>query len=610
MPSPHRPSHIALPRTGIRSVPVYLILLSISAVLIVLSFPPFGFAWLAYIALWPAGLLAARAASAKQLAWTSFVIFWAVWLFLISWLIPVTGGGYVVLAALMASYWSLALVITHALHKRFRTAMILLLPVVWVASEYVRGRLFAGGFSWFMFGHTQASYIPGQAAGRIIQTADLFGELGVSLIVVMTSGLLVDLMIHPLFTPIGQNKYRMHRTIRGSLILWLLVMSTSWFYGGYRIGQWEQATQPGPQIAVIQTNVPQDNKNHSTPTQDAENWRRMIELTRLAASTSPTPDLIVWPETMVPKAINPKALAFYREMGGGSEIYHELIRKTVQSIGTHLMVGSHAYEGFVEEPFPDGSPGYIPSPRYNSAFLYYADGEQSLDRYDKIHRVPFGEFIPWVGAIPPIKNLFLKWFTPYDRDYSLAQGTALTVFDIPFQPQPDPQQPQDNSTPSLSAAKTRGSPTPPSINIVRVVTPICYEDAVGRVVRRLVYQPDGQKRADLLVNLTNSAWYPNYVQQPQHFQIATLRCIENRIPMARSVNGGISGFIDSLGRVGTLVEVGGQHQWVDGFATAQPRLDSRLTLYGTLGDLPVACLATLTALLLVWGKIVPRKIRD
>ncbi|MEZ6190865.1 MAG: nitrilase-related carbon-nitrogen hydrolase [Phycisphaerales bacterium] len=89
-----------------------------------------------------------------------------------------------------------------------------------------------------------------------------------------------------------------------------------------------------------------------------------------------------------------------------------------------------------------------------------------------------------------------------------------------------------------------------------MVTPICYEDAVTRAVRPAGLPSNGTKRADLIVNLTNSAWYPGHKQQPQHLQIASLRCIENRVPMARSVNGGISGFIDSLGRITSVVEVG------------------------------------------------------
>jgi apolipoprotein N-acyltransferase len=596
MSSPQRTTHVALPRIGVRSIPAHLILVTASVVMLAFSFAPYGLSWLAYIALWPAGLLAARADSAARLTWTSFLVFWIGWLIMLAWVAPVTQGGYVVLCALMAAYWALALAAANLLHKRYRTAMVVLLPLAWVTSEYIRGRFLAGGLSWFTLGHTQASFLPDQSAGRIIQVADLFGELGVSLVVVMTSGLLVDLMTHPIMCPIGHNKHRLHRTIRGALILWLLVFAGSWFYGGYRIGQWEQAALPGPRIAVIQTNVPQDNKIRRTSEQDAKDWRRMIDLTYQAAGTSPTPDIIVWPETMVPRAINPEAIAFYRDHASyysGSEIYHERIRETAQALGTHLIVGSPAYDAFVQETFSDGGVGPVPKPRYNSAFLYYTDGEQSLLRYDKMHRVPFGEFIPWVGAVPPIKALFLKWFTPYTRDYSLSRGESLTVFDIPL----------------LSPSADQAGQEDLGNSIVRVVTPICYEDAVGRVVRDLVYQPDGTKRADMLVNLTNSAWYPGHHQQNQQIQIASIRCIETRVPMARSVNGGISGFIDSIGRVGPIVEVGGRTQWVDGYSIAEPRLDSRLTLYGRLGDLPAGCLAAFTVFLLLWGKISTGNVR-
>jgi apolipoprotein N-acyltransferase len=630
MPTPHRSKHVALPRTGIRSVPVHLVLAAATAVMLGFSFAPWGLWWFAYIALFPAGMLAARAASAGRLAWTSFAVFWAAWLVMLAWVAPVTQGGYAVLAALMASYWALALVVAHLLHKRYRAAMVVLLPLSWVACEWLRGRFLAGGFGWFAIGHSQASFLPDQPAGRIVQVADLFGELGVSFVVVMTSGLLVDLMTRPILRPIGQGRHRLHRTIRGALVLWLLVLSGSWFYGNYRINQWPKATVPGPRIAVIQTNVPQDNKSHRTPEQDARDWARMVDLTRQAADDPHLPDLIVWPETMIPRPVNPKAVAFFRDVDSyysGSEVYHELTRQVAQSVGTNLLVGAHAYDGFVDVTLPGGGVGPVPSPRYNSSFLYYADGEQAPIRYDKMHRVPFGEYIPWVSAIPSIKALFIRWFTPYEFDYSLAAGKTLTVFDLPIAT-------AGSAAPRADAAQTRpDSQTAPAV--VRIVTPICYEDAVGRVVRRLVYRPDGTKRADLVVNLTNSAWYKPYVipwhipwykihqrifarlvyiaqqvgsrQQPQQLQIATIRCIENRVPMARSVNGGISGFVNSVGKITSVVAVGGQSQWVDGFATADTRLDTRQTLYGRLGDLPMTCLAALTAILLLSGKIRPRR---
>jgi len=587
--TPDRPTHVALHKTGIRSVTAHLLLTSASAVMLAFAFAPSGLWWVAYVALVPAGLLAARSGSGWRLMWTSFAVFWLWWLVMIAWVAPVTQGGYVALSALMASYGALALVVARALHNRYRIAMVVLLPIAWISCEWLRIRFLAGGFGWFAIGHTQASFQVGQSPGRIVQIADLFGEQGVGLVVLMSSGLIVDLLTRPIRQPIGHGKHRLHPVIRGGLILWLLAFCGSWFYGNYRIDQWDKATGPGVRIAVVQTNVPQDNKVHRTPLQDAQDWDRMVELTRQAADMSNKPDLIVWPETVSPSPVNPEAIAFFREVDSyysGREVYHEMIGDLAKSLGVNLLVGSSAYEAFTEVTFPSGAVGPFPSRRYNSAFLYEIDGRQAPMRYDKIHRVPFGEYIPWVSAFPAIKALFIKWFTPYDFDYSLVGGSRLTVFDIPV---------------------SQVSDGPP---IVRVVTPICFDDVVGRVIRPLVYRADGTKRADLIVNLTNSAWFTGQTQQPQHLQIATLRCIENRVPMASSVNGGISGFIDSIGRVGPVVTRDGQSQWVDGVLLAEPQLDDRRTLYGRIGEWPITCLAWLTAWLLIWGKIMPRRSVD
>ncbi len=586
--TPERPTHVALPRTGIRSVTAHLILAGASAVMLAFSFAPWGCWWLAYVALVPAGVLAARGCSLRRLAWTSFAVFWAWWLIMLAWVVPVTQGGYVALSALMAAYWALALVLANRLASRYRTAMVLLLPMVWVSCEWLRGYFLAGGFGWFALGHSQGSFQVGQPVGRVVQIADLFGQWGVSFVLVMTSGLLVDLMTRPIMRPIGHGKHRMHTSTRGGLILWLVVIVSAWFYGNYRVGQWGQATHPGPSVTVVQTNVPQDNKVRRTAENNAKDWQRMVELTRQATAGADVPDLIVWPETMTPAPVNPEAVAFFRSTDSyfsGAEVYHERIGSLSRTLGVNLLVGSHAYEAFTVVTFPDGEVGPVPERKYNAAYLYYADGEQAPMRYDKMHRVPFGEYTPWVGAFPKVKALFIKWFTPYDFDYSLAEGLIRTVFDVPIQ-------------------HAEGS-AEPIASVVRVVTPICYEDAVGRVVRSLVYDRGGAKRADLIVNLTNSAWYPGHSQQPQHFQIATLRCIENRVPMARSVNGGISGFVDSIGRVGPVVTAGGQSQWVDGVQGARLRVDDRQTLYGRCGDLPVICLAGLIALMLGWGMLRP-----
>ena len=124
----------------------------------------------------------------------------------------------------------------------------------------------------------------------------------------------------------------------------------------------------------------------------------------------------------------------------------------------------------------------------------------------------------------------------------------------------------------------------------------------------MVYGNDGIKRADLLVNLTNDGWYMSPHQRYQHLQIAVMRCIENRVPMARSVNTGVSGMIDSAGRVGPLVTEGGAHQQVDGYVNAIVALDSRVTVYGR--DREGAWVGiSAAALLMLLGVMVPHTIQ-
>jgi apolipoprotein N-acyltransferase len=105
------------------------------------------------------------------------------------------------------------------------------------------------------------------------------------------------------------------------------------------------------------------------------------------------------------------------------------------------------------------------------------------------------------------------------------------------------------------------------------------------------------KRAEFLVNITNDGWY-KFNQMPQHLQVAVFRSIENRVPTARSVNTGISGFVDSLGRTHDLIAAG-----KTGSAHAVLQLDRRVTFYTRVGDIFAGiCLAatTLLAAFLAW----------
>ncbi len=607
-PGPHIPIHPA--RVGIRSITVHLYLLVLSAVMLALAFPRPGWWPLAFVALVPATFLAMRSRRPWRLTWTAWLVFTLWWLIMARWLIPVTRGGYVALGMLQAGYFTLALLLLHEFHRRYRAPMILALPLVWVAVEYVRCRFPAGGFGWFALGHSQAAWHPGHGAPWLVQIADLFGQHGVSFLVAMTNGLLIDLATQPVFIRLGAGRRRLRRPLRGALLLWAIAFAASLIYGWYRVQQHDDVTRPGPTLAVIQTDVPQSNKLHRTAEQDERDFQRMVALTRQAAADPAAPSVIVWPETMVPAALNDEAQRFYETTDtgwAGLADYAPRVESLAASLGVSLLAGASGQFDWQVYDLPNGRQAVLPARRTNSVYAYDPAGVRLPTRYDKMHRVPFGEYLPWIDAVPALKDLFLKYISPYPYDYTLTPGARPTVFDLPV---------PRSSASHASITDARPVDTNPDpvadaapLDALAVVTPICYDDVVPSVVRALVFTADGGKRADVIVNVTNSAWFRGVDQRWQHVQIASLRSIENRVPTARSVNSGVSGFIDSVGRIGPIVPPGPIGDDVSGYATATVRLDDRVPLFGRVGEWPIVALTVLAALLAAFGLLRADKIK-
>jgi apolipoprotein N-acyltransferase len=165
---------------------------------------------------------------------------------------------------------------------------------------------------------------------------------------------------------------------------------------------------------------------------------------------------------------------------------------------------------------------------------------------------PFGESVPFAQSFPWLHGILLDLGPKYYAEYQLVSGDpdALTVF-------------------SLSDEGRSW----------RFCTPICFEDVDSRLCARMVRgAAGGAKRVDFLVNLTNDGWFRTN-QRAQHLQAAIFRSIENRVPMARAVNTGISGFIDSVGRTTNLLPAD-----TIGTSVARLMLDSRQTFYTRWGD--------------------------
>lgn len=529
----------------------HLLAQGLTAVLLACSFPHPGWSVLAWVALVPAGIAAVRTRSWRRLFITAAVVSAVWWGLMLRWMWPVTGPGVGVLAVYLGLNVGLALLAAGALVQKLRWPMMAALPLCWVGVEALRSVAPAGGFAWFTLAHSQAPWADG-SVGRVAQSADLLGQHTVGLVVAVVNGALVDLAT------------RRAATARVSLGVAGLTLAGALGYGQWRMTQAAGTAGPAVVVAVVQTSVPHSNKLAPTIEGMASDFSGLVELhgqaVRAIKKRVGTKDaaraVVVWPETVVPTALNPAAAAAMRAAANdttqsqGYRTYHQVRQRLAELVPQ--AVARDGVPTFVGASFR----GQGGRPRHNAVYALGADGAYAAAPYFKQHLVPMGEYVPGPGFV---KKLVLK-FSPYgeDVDHTIDAGTQAVVFDLP----------------------------PGGTGPLRVATPICFEDAVAGVCRDMVYGGDGRsegqaKRVDVLLNLTNDGWFTGTGQRHQQLGLAALRCIENRVPMARSVNTGISGFIDSSGRPHDSLDA-----FTAGVSVAQVVTDTRVSPYGRIGGWP------------------------
>jgi apolipoprotein N-acyltransferase len=164
--------------------------------------------------------------------------------------------------------------------------------------------------------------------------------------------------------------------------------------------------------------------------------------------------------------------------------------------------------------------------------------------------------------------------------FDLDFGKHLTVFDVP------------------AASLGRD---------VRVVAPICFEITIANHTRALVFER-GQRRADVIVSITNDGWFGRWdIAREQHLQAAQWRAIELATPVVRAANTGVSALVDARGRVlARGVENDPHGSQVDGILIGEVSLGTRTTLYARVGDVLPWAMLGLTVVALV-GSLVRRK---
>jgi len=569
-----------------------------SAVMLTVIQPPIDWSPLAWVSLVPFILvcspntkpLSAGRLADKPLALIAYIISLCYWLGNLYWVAPITILGWFAFCLYTAVLWPiLALSIRYCRSKKI--PLFLAAGVLFVGAERLQG-LFLGGFFWRFLAHSQYQNI------TLIQTADIFGTAGLSFLIAIVNGLLAELII----AARQKHIFKISNLVKIAIVSSAVVAAI--IYGQWRINQSPKFITQGPLVASLQSNVPQSVKRSFEESDTI--FDELIQKSKAAAEA--TAELIVWPETMVQAVLNERVLAILDP--SHSYIIFDNALKEHSKDTAYLLVG--AYGGTPQ--ISEDSSIHL-AKKYNSAFLYKSDGRKSDKFYSKIHLVPFGEFLPFKKKFPALYNLLMKC-TPYNYDYSLDAGSEFTVFEMTScchseRSEESTPTPQPTTSPQQAETQDRKKET----RFYRFSVIICYEDTVPAITRRFALDRHGQKQIDWLVNISNDGWFAKFkdgkvftsTELPQHAAICAFRAVENRLPVLRSVNTGISCLIDSLGRIQDGYVTASpdfpakamQRQGIAGWFIDKIPIDKRLTIFSKYGQfLDFSCAICLVLLII------------
>jgi len=204
---------------------------------------------------------------------------------------------------------------------------------------------------------------------------------------------------------------------------------------------------------------------------------------------------------------------------------------------------------------------------YNAALLVAKSG-LDMQVYRKLHLVPFGEYVPGRNTVPLVARIVGDQ-VPGD----FTAGREPTVFRL-------------------------------TTNEIGVAPLICFEDTLGELTRQFVLGGAG-----LLANVTNDGWFLRSAGSKQHLQNAIFRCIENRRPLVRAANTGVTCFVNRFGRVTQVLRDSEGNQFIEGILAGaiQVPLGKEQTFYTRHGEL-FAKICSGLALLFLILRVVRRRV--
>lgn len=447
----------------------------LSALLLSLSFPRYNIEIFAWIGLLPLFFLIKRNSSKNAFLWCWFsgTLFFFI---TINWLTK-TMHNYgdiplwlsfpilILLSLYLGLYFGLFGFFTSLITRKIAIPLVLITPPLWVSLEYARAHLLTG-FPWASLGYSQYKFL------TIIQIADITSVLGISFLVVGATAAIFEIFLC-LKGLSGRSYIYSIISICTVVVLFLFCL----VYGYYRLQTVYVRPNGGLKVAVLQGNIPQHLK------WDQVFQRKTIDIYKRLTYEADRyiPDLVIWPETAAP-------FFFQDQVEYRKELFDLASKEDI-----FLLFGSPSYTSA-----DDATPGLL-----NSAYLI-SPSREILSRYDKIHLVPFGEYVPLSKILFFVEKMVVGIgnFIP-GRDY--------TVMQIP-----------------------RGK-----FGVV-----ICYEVIFPELVRKFVLNG-----AEFMTTITNDAWFGKSAAPYQHWTMVVFRAIENRVYFTRAANTGISGSITPKGEM-------------------------------------------------------------
>ncbi|HLH97741.1 MAG TPA: apolipoprotein N-acyltransferase [Xanthobacteraceae bacterium] len=383
-------------------------------------------------------------------------------------------------------------------------------------AEWLRGHLFTG-FPWNVFGYALTSPLP------LAQGAALMGIWGLTFLAVA---------VYASPAALADEKKDTRRTWLVPTLSLVLLAGLAGF-GAWRLHENPTRYVDAVRLRIMQPNLQQDEKfNYS---QKDSVMSRYLALSDRA--TGPNANGIrdvthlIWPESAFP---------FFLTRDAGA----------LAQIASLLPPGAVLITGAVRAP--EGVPEAAVTRAYNSVYVIDHDGS-ILSVYDKVHLVPFGEYLPFQDFL---ERLGLRQITNLRGGF--IPGDRGRILKVPRAPD--------------------------------VLPLVCYEIIFPEAIPR-------GPRPGWMVNLTNDGWFGTSPGPYQHFQQARIRAIEQGLPLVRAANTGISAVVDPYGRVVARLPLG-----TEGVLDARLPQVATPTLYSRTGDLPTALAVAAAAILALRGR--------